>query len=152
MLAEQEAGREPSGYRHIAHLAASLDAAVPAAVPLLAEATGRGEVLLLATSGALSSALRAQLPADAAVTVLDDAPLAARTPDALVRYTELLDRYAPAPGHRLVLVTDSSRHRPGSSTWLQTQALLDHVLADRELDHLCLLGADTLAGDARCWR
>ena len=45
----------------------------------------------------------------------------------LAGYTALIDEHAPAAGSRLLLVTDSS-HGSGRLAWLQTEALLNHVL------------------------
>jgi anti-sigma regulatory factor (Ser/Thr protein kinase) len=57
-------------------------------------------------------------------------------------------------------VTDPGRPDADWSTWAQTEALLNHVLAERPVDHLCLLsptaggdgpGADAIARATHPW-
>ncbi|WP_162245572.1 ATP-binding protein [Modestobacter sp. Leaf380] len=136
------------GYRHVAHVTSADASAVAQVLPVLAAGLERGDPLVLACSDELAQLLRAGLPADAPVAVVSDEVLDGRTPTALAGYTALLDQHAPASGHRLQLVTDSTRHCAGMTAWLQTEALLNHVLADRALDHLCVVDEGSLGDDA----
>ncbi len=141
-------GDPSDGYRHVAHVGRPDASVAQQVLPLLRAGLDRGDALLLACSPPLAAVLQAGLPAGASVVVVDESMIDGRTPAALAGYTALLDQHVPPPGHRLQLVTDSSRHCVGMTAWLQTEALLNHVLADRALDHLCLVDEDALADDA----
>lgn len=142
------AGGSSVGYRHVAHVTTADASAVEQVLPVLAAGLERGDPLVLACSDGLARLLRAGLPVDAAVAVVSDELIDGRTPTALAGYTALLDEHAPAAGHRLQLVTDSTRHCAGMTAWLQTEALLNHVLADRALDHVCVVDERALGEDA----
>jgi anti-sigma regulatory factor (Ser/Thr protein kinase) len=73
------------------------------------------------------------------VQVVSADPLAQRPPNALAAITQLVDSDLPGDGRRLHLVTDPGRPDADWPTWAQTEALLNHVLAERPIDHLCLL-------------
>ena len=50
-----------------------------------------------------------------------------------------MDRDVREDGRRLHLVTGPGRHAAPLTAWTQTEALLNHVLAARPVDHLCLM-------------
>lgn len=141
----EAAGDDWRGYRHIALETGPDASAADQLLPVLRASLDRGDHLLLACSPHLAGRLRESLPAHAPVIVVDGATLDGRAPDALAHYTALLDQHAPAPGARVQLVTDGRRHDHGLHSWLETEALLNHVLADRPLDHVCVLDVETLA-------
>jgi anti-sigma regulatory factor (Ser/Thr protein kinase) len=62
-----------------------------------------------------------------------------RPPNALAAISGLVDQDLPGDGHRLHLVTCPGRQDADWSVWAQTEALLNHVLAARPVDHLCLM-------------
>ena len=138
---------DPSvGYRHVGCLGTVDAPTTTALADHLRPRLEAGDPLVLACSAALRDALQARLPSGASVAVVDEDVLGGRTSDALAGYTALIDEHAPAAGSRLLLVTDSS-HGSGRLAWLQTEALLNHVLADRALDHVCLLDHADLGDD-----
>lgn len=141
-------GVPSTGYRHVAHVGRVDASAAQQVLPLLRAGLERGDPLVLACSAPLASVLRAGLPPGAPVAVVDEAVIDGRAATALAGYTALIDEHAPSRGHRLQLVTDSTRHCAGVTAWLQTEALLNHVLADRALDHLCVMDLDGLGDDA----
>ncbi|MEI4273307.1 ATP-binding protein [Klenkia sp. LSe6-5] len=134
------------GYRHVAHRGAPDAGCAQHLLPALRRGLDGGAPVLLACSPGLRTALEAQL-APAAVHVVDPDLLAGRAPDALAGYTSVLDRFT-APGTRLQLITDSDcQSTAGVVAWLQTEALLNHVLVDRPVDHFCVLDPARLGDD-----
>jgi len=126
------------GYRHVAGTGGPDARSAQALLPALRAGVDAGSPVVLACSPALRDGLRPGLAADA-VHVVDPDALAGRAPDALAGYTSLLDRFGVG-GSRLQLVTDSQcQATAGVVAWLQTEALLNHVLADRAVDHYCVL-------------
>lgn len=126
------------GYVHAARLGAAGPDTAAALAPVLRAGLGAGGSVVLACSAPLAAALQDQLPGPGVHTV-DPAPLQGRAPDALAGYSALLDRFGGTRS-RVQLVTDSvGLLGPGMAAWLQTEALLNHVLADRAVDHFCML-------------
>ena len=122
-------------YRHLGHVLPA-DATVPDAVhALLAAAARRGQRIVLACPAPLADALRAPL-AGADVHTVDPVPHG-RPPETVAALSALVDRELTGQV-RLCLVTAA---RSATGDWdacLQTDALLNHVLAERPVDHLCL--------------
>jgi anti-sigma regulatory factor (Ser/Thr protein kinase) len=126
-------------YRHVGHVLRD-DADVTTVVaPFLAEALAGGEPVVIACPDPLATALAAALDGNDDVQLVCADPLRQRTPEALASITELIDRDLPGNGRRLHLVTGPGRPGSDPSTWAQTEALLNHVLAERPVDHLCLM-------------
>ncbi|MCW2584322.1 MAG: hypothetical protein JWQ53_3112 [Klenkia sp.] len=134
------------GYLHVGCLGTVDTPTTTALLDHLRPRLEAGDPLVLACSTALRDALQARLPSVTSVAVVDEDVLGGRTADALAGYTALVDAHAPAAGSRLLLVTDSA-HGSGRLAQLQTEALLNHVLADRALDHVCLLDQADLGED-----
>jgi anti-sigma regulatory factor (Ser/Thr protein kinase) len=141
---------EVEGYRHVAGTGGPDERSAQALLPALRAGLDAGSPVVLACSPGLGAGLRAGLGTalgEGAVHVVDPEQLGGRAPDALAGYTALLDRFTLG-GTRLQLVTDSSGvATAGVPAWLQTEALLNHVLADRDLDHFCVLDPHQLGAD-----
>ena len=133
---------EVEGYRHVAGTGGPDERTAQGLVPALHAGLVAGSPVVLACAPALRAGLQAALGTglgEGAVHVVDPGQLGGRPPDALAGYTALLDGFSLG-GSRLQLVTDSSSaSTAGIPAWLQTEALLNHVLADRALDHYCVL-------------
>ncbi|SDO53344.1 Anti-sigma regulatory factor (Ser/Thr protein kinase) [Klenkia soli] len=130
---------------HVARFGVPGPGSAEVLLPELTAGLEAGDTVVLACSSGLGTALRQRLPAEAVHTV-DPALLSGRAPDALAGYTALLDRFT---GTRVHLVTDSSGvHGAGVPAWLQTEALLNHVLADRAVDHYCVVDDRALGAAA----
>jgi anti-sigma regulatory factor (Ser/Thr protein kinase) len=127
------------GYRHVGHLLPAADAVPEAVRELVAAAARRGQRIVLACPPALAEALCASLPgADVRIV----APVRhGRPPETVAALSALVDRELPDDG-RLMLVSSTD---PLPRSWepcLQVDALLNHVLAERPVDHLCLFPPD----------
>ena len=131
-------GTDPVAYVHAAALGTAVPEVAASLAPLLRAGLGAGDTVVLACSPPLATALQDRLPGPGLHTV-DPAPLRGRAPDALAGYSALVDRFT-ATGSRVQLVTDSAGLQASDlAAWLQTEALLDLVLADRPVDHFCML-------------
>lgn len=131
----------PSGaYAHVGHQVPDGETLPTALLPLLRNGLERGDPVVLACPPATAAALQEALGAGDDVVVVDPGPLGGRAPDALAGYGSLIAQQLPADGHRMQLVTGTTP-RTGTAlvAWLQTEALLNHVLADRTVDQFCLL-------------
>jgi anti-sigma regulatory factor (Ser/Thr protein kinase) len=113
--------------------------------PRLREGLADGGTVVLACTPDLRGPLLDRLGADG-VHVVDPDELGGRAPDAIAGHTSLVDRLTVG-GTRLHLVTDSGRTSLGVPAWLQTEALLNHVLADRSVAHYCVVDPDHLGAD-----
>lgn len=134
------------GYRHVAGTGGADASSAAVLLPALRVGLADGSPVVLACSPGLRDGLVTGLDG-APVHVVDPDELAGRAPDALAGYTALLDRLTLG-GSRLQLVTDSwSQATAGVVAWLQTEALLNHVLADRAVDHFCVLDPGQLGDD-----
>ncbi|SCX60892.1 Anti-sigma regulatory factor (Ser/Thr protein kinase) [Klenkia marina] len=134
------------GYRHVAGTGGPDASSGAALLPALRAGLAAGSPVVLACSSELRAGLETELTGDP-VHVIDPDELAGRAPDALAGYTALLDRLS-LDGSRLQLVTDSvCQAKAGVVAWLQTEALLNHVLADRAVDHYCVVDPRQLGDD-----
>ncbi|MGY2081661.1 ATP-binding protein [Modestobacter sp. SYSU DS0657] len=129
---------EPQGYRHIGYVVRPGQDVAAVLGPVLRTALDAGEPVVVACTEPVAGALLDALgrPEDVHVGPAD--PLGDRPPNAIAAIGSLVDGELPPDGRRLHLVTG-----PGEpddwTTWTQTEALLNHVLAERPVDHLCLL-------------
>jgi anti-sigma regulatory factor (Ser/Thr protein kinase) len=107
--------------------------------PFLGSALAAGEPVVIACPDPMATALATALGAAEGVQVAPAEPPNQRPPDVLAAIAQLVDRDLPGDGRRLHLVTCPGGPDDGWSTWAQTEALLNHVLAERPVDHLCLM-------------
>src|SRR4051794_14097029 len=133
-------------YRHVGHVLSDGDDVAAVVVPFLQGALAAGEPVLIASPEPVATTLAAALGTASGVQVVAGEPLDQRPPNALAAITRLVDGDLPSDGRRLHLVTGPGRQHVEWSVWVQTEALLNHVLAERPVDHLCLL-SDTASGD-----
>jgi anti-sigma regulatory factor (Ser/Thr protein kinase) len=131
---------EHQGYRHVGHvLGVDLDMTTVVG-PVLRRAVAAGEPVVVACPDAVATALLATLDGIGDVHVAPADPLDDRPPAALAAIAQLVDARAPGEGRRLHLVTGPGGPHTDPAVWMQTEALLNHVLAERPVDHICLLG------------
>jgi anti-sigma regulatory factor (Ser/Thr protein kinase) len=126
-------------YRHFGHVMRDAQDVATVVAPFLRTALSTGEPVVIACPEPVATALATALGCTDDVQVVPAEPLEQRPPSALAAITELIDRDLPGDGRRLHLVTGPGRQDADWSTWAQTQALLNHVLAARPVDHLCLM-------------
>ena len=138
---------EHLGYRHVGHLVRPGEDVTVVVGPVLRRAVAAGEPVVIACPEAVASALLADLAGAGEVHVAPADPLDDRPPAALAAVTALVDGRVPVGG-RLHLVTGPTDG--DAAAGLQIEALLNHVLAERAVDHLCLLSPspDGPDGDA----
>jgi anti-sigma regulatory factor (Ser/Thr protein kinase) len=137
----QHDDRRPPGYRHVGHLHTGEDDDLGAVVlPLLRRAVEAGDRVVLACPEPLDRVLSGWWGAGDEVSVLP-APghLDTRPAAGVAAIAALVDRELPDDGRRLHLVTAVREPGVGWAGSMQTEALLNHVLADRPVDQLCLL-------------
>ncbi|MBB3676083.1 ATP-binding protein [Modestobacter versicolor] len=125
-------------YRHVGHVMSTGEDVATTVAPFLSGALSTGEPVVIACPEPVAAALAGALGGNAGVQVVSPEPLDRRPPDAIAALTALIDRELPGDGRRLHLVTGPGRQADWS-TWTQTEALLNHVLAERPVDHLCLM-------------
>ncbi|MFQ1000690.1 ATP-binding protein [Modestobacter sp. SSW1-42] len=131
---------EHQGYRHVGHVL-GVDLDMTAVVgPVLRRAVAAGEPVVVACPEAVAAAVLATLEGVGDVFVAPTDPLDDRPPAALAAIADLVDARAPGEGRRLHLVTGPGGPHTDPAVWMQTEALLNHVLAERPVDHICLLG------------
>jgi anti-sigma regulatory factor (Ser/Thr protein kinase) len=130
---------EHQGYRHVGHVL-GVDLDMTTVGPLLRRAVAEGEPVVVACPEAVAAAVLATLEGVGDVYVTPTDPLDDRPPAALAAIAELVDARAPGEGRRLHLVTGPGGPHTDPAVWMQTEALLNHVLAERPVDHICLLG------------
>ena len=126
-------------YRHVGYVMDDQHAVSAVVAPFLRGALTAGEPVVIACPEPLSGALSEALGTTEGVQVVPAEPPTQRPPDALAAIAQLVDRDLPDNGRRLHLVTCTGGADDGWSTWAQTEALLNHVLAERPVDHLCLM-------------
>ena len=137
---------EHQGYRHVGHVL-GLDEDLTAVVgPVLRRAVADGEPVVIACPEQVATALLAVLDGAGDVHVASSEPFDDRPPAALAAIAALVDERVPGTGRRLHLVTGPGGPDSDPAAWAQTEALLNHVLAERPVDHLCLLAATTAGG------
>ena len=126
-------------YRHVGYVMDDEHAVSTVVAPFLRGALSQDEPVVIACPDPVASLLVRELGTTASVQVVPAEPPGLRPPDALAAITQLVDRDLPGNGYRLHLVTCTGGQDDGWSTWAQTEALLNHVLAERPVDHLCLM-------------
>ncbi|HEV7725793.1 MAG: putative anti-sigma regulatory factor, serine/threonine protein kinase [Modestobacter sp.] len=131
---------EATGYRHIGHVRATDDDLGAVVAPLVREALAAGGRVVLACPEPVLTALAGAWGPGDDVGVTTVRQLDSRPAAGVAALTELIDRELREDGRRLHLVTAVARPATGWGAWMQTEALFNHVLADRPVDHLCLLG------------
>jgi anti-sigma regulatory factor (Ser/Thr protein kinase) len=135
-------------YRHVGHVMSEGEDVATIVTPFLRRALTNGEPVVIACPDPVAGALAAALGSSDGVQLASPEPLDQRPPNALAAITGLIDRDLPGDGRRLHLVTGPGRQDADWSAWAQTEALLNHVLAARPVDHLCLMSAADTAGGA----
>jgi anti-sigma regulatory factor (Ser/Thr protein kinase) len=136
---------DATGYRHIGHVRAPGGDLTGVVAPLLRQGLDAGgRVVVACPDEVLPELAGAWGPADD-VTVVPAVEPASRPAASVAELVALIDKELPAGGRRLHLVTAVPEPAVGWTVWMQTEALFNHVLADRPVDHLCLLGT----GDER---
>ena len=132
-------------YRHVGHVMGPAEDVATLVAPFLRSALSSGEPVVIACPDAVASQLADALGTTTGVQVVPAEPLDQRPPNALAAITRLIDEDLPGDDRRLHLVTGPGAPDADWTWWAQTEALLNHVLAERPVDHLCLM---TTAGDA----
>jgi anti-sigma regulatory factor (Ser/Thr protein kinase) len=141
---------EHQGYRHVGHVLGAGEDLTSIVGPVLRRAVADGEPVVIACPEAVATALLAVLDGAGDVHLAPTEPLEDRPPAALAAIAALVDQRVPSTGRRLHLVTGPGAADADTASWVQTEALLNHVLAERPVDHLCLLtpGGDGLDAEA----
>ena len=131
--------RDQQPYRHIGHVMDDDGDLTEVVVPFLRTALAAGEPVVIACPDPVATTLATALDSRGGVQLAPADPLDQRPPNALAAISGLVDRDLPGDGRRLHLVTCPGRQDADWSVWTQTEALLNHVLAARPVDHLCLM-------------
>ena len=135
-------------YRHVGHVMGPGEDVADMVAPFLSRSLDRGEPVVIACPEPFAMTLASVLGSGPDVQVVPALPLDQRPPDVLAAIAELVDRELPDDGRRLHLVTGPGRQGDAWTTWAQTEALLNHVLAERPIDHLCLMSQNEAGGAA----
>ena len=133
-------------YRHVGYVMDDDEDLATLVAPFLRSALADGEPVVIACPEPVADALAGALGDSDDVQVVPARPEGSRPPDALAAMTRLVDSDLPTNGQRLHLVTGPGHQDGDWSAWAQTEALLNHVLCSRPVDHLCLMSA-TEGGD-----
>jgi anti-sigma regulatory factor (Ser/Thr protein kinase) len=133
----------PTGYRHVGHVRTADGDLAAVVASFVHRVRSPGDRVVIACPEPVAGVLARAF--DGAHVVRPE-PFDTRPAAGVAEILRLVDRETPEDGSRLQLVTAVERPTSGWAGWMQTEALLNHVLADRPVDHLCLLGPD--AGDA----
>jgi anti-sigma regulatory factor (Ser/Thr protein kinase) len=135
-------------YRHVGHVLSEEEDLATLVAPFLRRALTAGEPVLIACPDEVASELAGALGGTADVHVVPAEPLDQRPPNAIAAMTALVDQDLPDDGRRLHLVTGPGPRGSDWSSWAETEALLNHVLAERPVDHLCLMTSAAAETDA----
>ena len=130
----------PAGYRHVGHVRMPDEDVATVVAAFVQRVAADGDRLLIACPDQVARVLAEAFGDDDGVQVMQPPPFDARPATGVAELTRLVDRGLPGDGHRLQLVTAVEDPSSGWASWMQTEALLNHVLADRPVDHLCLVG------------
>ncbi|MCW2696492.1 MAG: hypothetical protein JWR62_1577 [Modestobacter sp.] len=133
----------PSGYRHVGHVPTADGDRAAVVAAFVAYTAAPGDRLVIACPEPVSGQLAAAFDG---AHVLHPGPVDARPATGVAELLRLVDQELPDDG-RLQLVTAVHQPASGWAGWMQTEALLNHVLADRPVDQLCLLGPDPSGPD-----
>ena len=136
-----EPSQDQQTYRHVGHVMGRGEDVATIVAPFLRRALSSGEPVVIACPDPVAAQLASALETTTAVQVAPAEPLEQRPPNALAAITRLIDQDLPGDGRRLHLVTGPGRQDADWTSWAQTEALLNHVLAARPVDHLCLMTA-----------
>ena len=139
--------QDQQSYRHVGHVMDPGEHVADTLVAFLSRSLARGEPVVVTCPEPVATTLARALGSSDEVQVVPALPLDQRPPNVLALIAELVDRELPSDGRRLHLVTGPGRQGDAWRTWAQTEALLNHVLAERPVDHLCLM-SPAEAGDA----
>ncbi|WP_052090641.1 ATP-binding protein [Modestobacter caceresii] len=139
-------GVEHQGYRHVGHVLQPGEDLTRVVAPVLRQALAAGEPVVIACPEKVASALVTALREAGDVHVAPTQPVDGRPPAVLAAIAGLVDECAPGAGRRLHLVTGPGGPDADPAVWLQTEALVNHVLAERPVDHICLLGPPVEGG------
>ncbi|GAA4743925.1 sensor histidine kinase [Modestobacter marinus] len=137
---------EEQGYRHVGHVLHPDQDLTVVVGPLLRQALAAGEPVVIACPEQVASLLVAALDGAGEVHLAPDQRSDERPPAVLAAIADLIDEQAPGDGHRLHLVTGPGGPDGDPAVSVQIEALLNHVLAERPVDQLCLLGPATEEG------
>ncbi|GAB3348956.1 ATP-binding protein [Modestobacter lapidis] len=132
----QDEGR-PAGYRHVGHVRTADEDVVAVVASFLDRVSAAGDRVVIACPEPVAGLLARAFDG---VYVLEPEPVDARPATVVAELVRLVDGALPDDGSRLQLVTAVQQPANGWAGWMQTEALLNHVLADRPVDQLCLLG------------
>lgn len=128
------------GYRHVGHVRTQGEDLTAVVQPVVRQALAAGARVVLACSEPVVTALSGCWDAGDDVRVLTPPQLDGRPAGGVAEMVSLIDRHLPEDGRRLYLVATVQHPSASWAGWMQTEALFNHVLADRQVDHLCLLG------------
>ncbi|WP_222193156.1 ATP-binding protein [Modestobacter italicus] len=137
---------EHQGYRHVGHVLEQGEDVATIVGPVLRRAVAAGEPVVIACPEPVAAALVAAIDDAGDVHLAPTEQLTDRPPAALAAIARLVDERVPGTGRRLHLVTGPGGPDTDPAAWVQIEALLNHVLAERPVDHLCLLAPPTAAG------
>lgn len=129
------------GYRHVGHVLHPDQDVTRAVAPVLRRAVAAGEPVVIACPEQVARELVTALQGAGHVHVAPTQRVDGRPPAVLAKIAGLVDECAPGRGRRLHLVTGPGGPDADPAVWVQTEALLNHVLAERPVDHVCLLNA-----------
>lgn len=136
----------PGAYRHIGHLRTRKEDLVAVVDPFVRQALAAGDRVVIACPERVGSAFAGRWSAGDDVVSIVTAEPDRRPAVVVAELGRLINRHLPGGGRRLRLVTAVDAPSCGWTTWMATEALFNHVLADRPVDQLCLLGPATDAG------
>jgi anti-sigma regulatory factor (Ser/Thr protein kinase) len=129
-----------SGYRHLGHVRTRDDDLTAVVAPLVRQALAAGARVVMACPEPVATTLAGSWAPGDDVHSVPMGPLDSRPAVVVAEVAALIDRHLPDDGRRLQLVTAVESPAAGWALWMQTEALFNHVLSDRPVDHLCLLG------------
>lgn len=129
----------PVGYRHVGHVRTADEDVAEVVATFVQQVAADGDRLLIACPEPVAGVLARAFGDDDGVQVLQPLPFDGRPAAGVAELMRVVDRGLPEVGHRLQLVTAVQDPPSGSSGRMQFEALLNHVLADRPVDHLCLM-------------
>lgn len=132
----------PTGYRHVGHVRTDDGDVATVVAAFVRRVSVAGDRVVIACPGPVADVLGGALDG----AHLRPPAIDSRPADTVAELARLVDEETPDAGGRLQLVTAVERPPGGWAGWMQTEALLNHVLADRPVDHLCLLGPDAAGG------
>ncbi|SDY37187.1 Anti-sigma regulatory factor (Ser/Thr protein kinase) [Modestobacter sp. DSM 44400] len=132
----------PSGYRHLGHLGTQGEDLAAVVEPVVRQALAAGAWVVTACPEPVATGLSGCWDAGDDVRSLTTPQLDGRPAAGVAEMASLIDHHLPDDGRRLLLVTAVETPTGGWLERMQIEALFNHVLSDRPVDHLCLLGPD----------